>query len=261
MNDAQINKSRALYYAMFSRFFVFSSDNRRYFELLNLLNILKDNPMDSTTGEAFKSILSKIDSDSNVKLMLEFDDIFHSPETMTVRTTASYFDENIESGKKRVEMQNFLAKTAIRRDEKTYSDYEDHIGFIFSVLAELSELVSEGEVQYKNTIHCIFEEILNEFIDEFSRELYEHESADIFKDVVVILKSFMTFERLYLEVSEYTPTAKPVEMHKEEEISEEEAARRARNKALRASGSKFKDGDDESCPVFVAYEVEDDIEE
>ncbi len=259
MNDAQINKSRALYYAMFSRFFVFSSDNRRYFELLNLLNVLKENPMDKTTEEAFENILSKLDPTSNVALMLEFDNIFHSPETMTVRTTASYFDENIESGKKRVEMQNFLAKTAIRRDEKTYSDYEDHIGFIFSVLSELSELVSEGATEYKNTIHCIFEDILNEFIDEFSRELYEHESADIFKNVVVLLKSFMTFERLYLEVSEPTTISKPVTVHKEEEISDEERERRARNKALRASGPKNKSDDNEACPVFVAYEVEDDM--
>jgi TorA maturation chaperone TorD len=259
MNDLQINKSRALYYAMFSRFFVFSSDNLRYFELLNLLNILKDNAMDSETEEAFNSILSKLDDTSNVNLMLEFDNIFHSPETMTVRTTASYFDENIESGKKRVEMQNFLAKTAIRRDEKTYSDYEDHIGFIFSVLSELSTLVSEGATEYKNTIHCIFEDILNEFIDEFSRELYEHESADIFKDVVVLLKSFMTFERLYLEVSENISAAKPMKVNSEEQISEEERARRARNKALRASGPKNKSDNSESCPVFVAYEVEDDI--
>ena len=259
MNDAQINRSRALYYAMFSRFFAFSSDNRRYFELLNLLNVLKENPMDSTTEEAFGNILSKLDPTSNVTLMLEFDNIFHSPETMTVRTTASYFDENIESGKKRVEMQNFLAKTTIRRDEKTYSDYEDHIGFIFSVLSELSELVSEGATEYKNTIHCIFEDILNEFIDEFSRELYEHENADIFKNVVVLLKSFMTFERLYLEVSEYALVPKPVSVHKEEEISDEERERRARNKALRASGPKNKSDDNESCPVFVAYEVEDDM--
>jgi len=257
MNDTQINKSRALYYAMFSRFFVFSTDARRYFELLNLLKILQENPMDATTKEAITDILETLDSDSNVKLMLEFDDIFHSPESQTVRTTASYFDENVESGKKRLEMQNFLAKTDIRRDEKSYSDYEDHIGFIFSVLSELSSQVAEGRTEYKNTIHCIFDEILNEFIDEFSRELYEHENANIYKNVVVLLKSFMTFERLYLEVSAPFDLKKPVAVNKEEDISDEERARRARNKALRASGPKK--GEDETCPVFVAYEVEDDI--
>jgi hypothetical protein len=69
----------------------------------------------------------------------------------------------------------------------------------------------------------------------------------------------MTFERLYLEVSEYALVPKPVSVHKEEEISDEERERRARNKALRASGPKNKSDDNESCPVFVAYEVEDDM--
>ena len=253
-NDEQINRSRALYYAMFSRFFVFSPDTTRYFELLNILNILKNNAMDSDTEEAFTNILDTMEPDSNVVFMKEYDDIFHSPETMTVRTTASYFDENIESGKKRMHMQNFLAKTAIRRDEKNYGEYEDNIGFIFSVMSELSNLIADGQTQYKNTVHCIFEEIINEFVDEFSKELYEHENAEIFKNVIVLLKSFMTFERLYLEVSEIAQKTSENKELKVDEISEDEKERRAKNKAKREA-----DKENESCPVFVTYDVEDDI--
>ena len=201
MNDKKINKARSLYYGLFSRFFVFSTDNKRYIELINLIDTLKENPLDPVTAKAFEEIREVLKADSNIKFMNEFDDIFHSPETMTIRTTASYHDENIESGKKRVEMQNFLAKTRIRRDEKKYSDYEDHIGFIFTVLSELCELQAEGHDEYSNTIHCIFAQILNEFVDEFAKELYEHESANIFKNLVVILKAFVEFERIYLEVS------------------------------------------------------------
>jgi len=200
MNDKKINKARSLYYGLFSRFFVFSTDNKRYIELINLIDTLKENPLDPVTAKAFEEIREVLKADSNIKFMNEFDDIFHSPETMTIRTTASYHDENIESGKKRVEMQNFLAKTRIRRDEKKYSDYEDHIGFIFTVLSELCELQAEGHDEYSNTIHCIFAQILNEFVDEFAKELYEHESANIFKNLVVILKAFVEFERIYSEV-------------------------------------------------------------
>lgn len=255
MKDKQINKARALYYAMFSRFFVFTSGTKRYFELVEIINLLKQNPLDNTTKDAFESLSSALKIDSNINFMNEFDDIFHSPETKTIRTTASFYHEDIECGKKRIEMQNFLAKTKIRRDEEKYSDYEDHIGFIFSILSELCELEYEGNTEYTNTIHCIFSEVLNEFVDEFSKELYEHESADIFKNVVVILKAFIEFERIYLEVSK--PTI-PLKINVEEpshNISEEEKARRAKNKAMKANGPKNKD----TSSVHIAYDVESDI--
>ena len=257
MNEEKMNKARALYYAMISRCFVFTTDNKRYFELIEFIDILKENPLDKSSALAFENIRAVIKSDSNIVFMKEFDAIFHSPETQTIRTTASYYDEDIESGKKRIEMQNFLAKTKIRRDEKTYSDYEDHIGFIFSVMSELCELIANGEEQYKNTAHCIFEQILNDFVDKFSKELYEHESADIFKNVVVLLKSFIEFERLYLEVQTPLPEQNNVKSKpKGEELSEAEIARREKNRLLRQKGPKEEQ---DACSIDIAYDVEDDI--
>lgn len=254
MKDNKIHKARALYYGMFSRFFVFTTDNTRYLELINIIDTLKENPLDASTSSAFEEIRKEIKSDSNVSFMKEFDSIFHSPETSTVRTTASYFDENIESGKKRSEMQNFLAKTKIRRDETQYSDYEDHIGFIFAVMSELCELISEDKTEYINTSHCIFDQILNEFVDEFAKEIYEHEDAKIFKNVIVLLKTFIEFERIFLEVSIPAPKEKVIRSHEERQdndISEIEAERRARNKALRAKGPKK-----EQEEVFVTLDVD-----
>ncbi|EDZ62921.1 hypothetical protein SMGD1_1711 [Sulfurimonas gotlandica GD1] len=257
MNEKNINKARALYYGMFSRCFVFTTDTSRYFELVNFIDILKENPLDKMSQEALLNIRELIKSDSNIAFMREYDEIFHSPETTNIRNTASYYDEQVESGKKRVQMQNFLAKTKIRRDEKAYCDYEDNVGFIFTVMSELCELIANGEDQYKNTAHCIFEQVLNEFVDEFSRELYEHESAVIFKNIVVLLKSFVEFERIYLEVS--TPVTKERILKREsqeDEISQEEIARRERNRLLRESGAKIEQ---ESCSVDVASDVEVDI--
>ena len=258
VDDQKINRSRSLYYAMFSRFFIFSQDSTKYFELLSLINILKENPIDDATSVAFKNLSNALQSDSNVNFITEFDDIFHSPESTMVGVTASFYDEQIESGKKRVEMQNFLAKTKIRRDELKYTDYEDHIGFIFAVLSELTQEISKGNMEYKNTVHCIFEQVLNEFVDKFSQKVYEHENAVIFKDIIVLLNSFMALERLYLGVS------KPVFRKKEEsvaplcdtDISDEERERRARNKLLKAQGAK---AEQESCAIGIPYDVEDDI--
>lgn len=254
MKNNNINKARSLYYSMFSRFFVFSSDNKRYIELVNLVNTLKENPLDSTTQKAFENLSNNLKYDSNVPFMLEFDEMFHSPQSATVRVTASYYDEDIESGKKRVEMQNFLAKTKIRRDEKACSDYEDHIGFIFAVLSELCSLIAEGEETYENTVHCIFSQILNEFVDDFSKEIYEHESSKIFMDVIVLLKAFIEFERIYLEVSIPAVKKRVTKAALSDQIDDVEKERRARNRALREKGPKK-----EQEKVFVTYDVEDDI--
>lgn len=257
MQDNQaIHKARALYYNLFANFFVTSKDLENYLSLTSLINILKDSPLDPESGKALQRISDSLDPSSNVVLLQEFDDIFHNPVTKKIRLTASFYDEGIESGKKRVEMMQFIAKTKIRRNEKEFYEYEDSIGFIFSLMAELTDLIANEQKEYENTVHCIFAEILNDFIDEFSKDLYEHESAVIFKDLMVVLHSFVEFERLFLEVSKPLPKQRVEESAScaVEEISDEEKARRARNKALKALGPKK-----EQEPTDIAYDVETDI--
>jgi len=253
MKDQAINKARSVYYGMFSRFFVYSQNTSRYFELLNMIKILKENPLDASTGEALNRIEDKLEGDSNVVLVQEYDDIFYNPSTTTIRTTASYYDEQLESGKKRLEMLDFMAKTKIRRDEKIFTENEDSLGFILTVMSELVTLVVEGEEQYNTLQHCMFAEILNDFVDQIAREIYEHETADIYKDVIVVLQAFMEFERLYLEISK--PKLKPREEFVQattDVLSDAEIARRARNKLLREAGPKKPKEE-----VFVTYDVED----
>lgn len=256
MQQEALMKARSVYYSMFSRFFVYSKDVTNYLELINILKVLSQNPLDNTTKVSIDNILEKLDSTSNVKLVQEFDDIFHNPQTKNIRVTASFYDEGVESGKKRVEMLQFLAKTKIRRNEKEFVEYEDSIGFIFTLMAELIELIIAGDKEYENTQHCIFSQILNDFVDDFAKEVYEHEEAVIFKDVIVVLKAFIAFERLFLEVSK--PVAKKAEESKTAcdtpEISEEEMARRAKNKAMKANGPKPQLNEND-----IAYDVESEI--
>lgn len=257
MQDQTLMKARSIYYNLFSNFFVYTKDITVYFELIKTLKLLESNPLDTTTKEAISRILSKLDPTSNVLLIQEYDDIFHNPETKNIRTTASYYDEGVESGKKRVEMLQFLAKTKIRRNETEFSEYEDTVGFILTLMAELNELIVNGEEQYKNTQHCIFAEILNEFIEDFAKEVYEHECSDIYKDVIIVLKAFIEFERLYLQVSIPEPREEVIREtpSSSNEISEAELERRAKNKALKAKGPKVPDAN----PADIAYDVETEV--
>ena len=241
MQDNQtINKARALYYNFFANFFVISPKSENYFELIRLLNILKENPLDDSSAEALNNISNLLDKSSNVVLFQEFDDLFHNPLTKKIRQTASFYDEGVESGKKRVEMLEFISKTKLRRDEKNYYEYEDSVGFIFSLMAELSDILANGQKEYGNTVHCIFAQILNEFIDEFAKDIYEHDKSNIYKELMVVLHSFVEFERLYLDVSKPLKKERIIKKQGDNwgDISDEERQRRERNRALKALGPK-----------------------
>jgi len=252
-----ITKARGLYYNLFANFFIVSSDVKNYLSIISLINILKEKSLDENSQIALENLSKSLDPTSNVDLIQEYDNLFYSPMSKNIRLTASFYDEGVESGKKRVEMLQFIGKTKIRRDEKQFHEYEDSIGFIFSFLAELCDLVANGEKEYENTIHCVFSQILNEFGDDVAKVIYEHESSNIYKELMVVLHSFLEFERLYLDVSK----PKPREISKVDNscdgISDEELERRAKNKALKANGPK--NPVDESCPIDMAYDVEDSI--
>lgn len=240
-NNQAVNKARALYYNFFANFFVPSKKFENYLELLRLLEILKQNAIDSSSATALENLSNLLEKDSNKTLIEEFDEIFYSPLNKKIRNTASYFNEGVESGKKRVEMIEFVAKTKLRRDEKGFAEYEDSVGFIFSFLAELTNLIANGERSYENTVHCIFAQILNDFIDDFAKDVYEYEKSKIFKELMIVLHSFIEFERLYLEIPKPEKKDKIAKKSNDNwgEISKEERERRERNKALKALGPKY----------------------
>ncbi len=69
------------------------------------------------------------------------------------------------------------------------------------------------------------------------------------------MKSFIEFERIYLDVSVPTVKAFTQKVEEEEEISQEERVRRERNRALRAQGPKKE----EACDLFTASNAEEEI--
>ncbi len=235
----QLNPARSLYYGFFSKMFVFSESEDRYSGVKDALEVMIANPLDTNSQEALKEIKEFFESGGDSLFVEEYDEIFHNPESKIVRNTASYYDEQVESGKKRVVVKNFLAKTRIRRDEKHFRETEDSVGFLVTFMHELIELIISGEKSYETLQHCLFVEVINEFIDEFIEELYNHPKANAYKSVAVVFNAFIEFERLYFDVAKPKLKLKPVKKESEgcEFISDEEAKRRAENRAKRAADS------------------------
>ncbi len=247
MNKEAVNGARSLYYGFFSKMLVFTSDEERFEGVKEALDVMIANPMDDNSCEALKEIKEFLETGGAKSLSDEYDSIFHDPSTSLVRNTASYYDEGVESGKKRLEVKNFLAKTKIRRDEKVFKEYEDSVGFLVTFMHELVELILKGEKSYETLQHCLFVEIINEFIDEFIEALYE--KANAYKSLAVVMNAFVEFERLYFDVAKPAPREKLV---KDEEpceyVSDTEAKRRAENRLKKSADSLTK-----SCSLEDSY--------
>lgn len=232
-NKQNISASRAAYYGILSKFFIYQDNlSERYFALKETLPILAENPLDDESKKALQRMATFFQTEENEKLIAEeFDKIFYVPDVKTLRNTASYYDDGIEGGKKQLEVKSFLAKTKIRRNEKYFKETEDSVGFILLFMYELIELIRQGNKEYENIEHCFFVQILNPFIDSFANDLFNHPNSNYYKDVAIILNSFMDFERVLFEVTK----PKLIDKTGEVIISRSERYKRAQNKARKGA--------------------------
>jgi TorA maturation chaperone TorD len=241
MNKEAVNGARSLYYGLLSKMLVFTEDTDRFDGLEEALGVMISNPMDANSLEALKEIRAYLKEGHREAIIEEYDEIFHNPESSIVRTTASYYDEGVESGKKRLEVKQFLAKTRLRRDEKQYKEPEDSIGFLVTFMHELIELILSGEQGYDTLQHCLFDEVINGFIDDFTVNLYEHKNANIYQSLAVVISAFIAFERLYFNIEKPRPKEKATQQAEScEHISDTEAKRRAQNRIEKNAESLVK---------------------
>jgi len=241
MKKDEVNPARSLYYGFLSKMLVYSEESGRFDGLTEALEVMIANPLDANSAEALKEIHAFLEAGSYEALIEEYDAIFHDPESPIVRTTASYYDEGVESGRKRLVVKQFLAKTKIRRDEKHYKEPEDSIGFLVTFMHELIELILAGEHSYDTVQHCLFDEVINGFEDALIVDLYEHERANAYRSLAVVMQAFLEFERLYFGVSKPKPKSKVVRDNEScEFISETEERRRAANRVARSADSLVK---------------------
>jgi TorA maturation chaperone TorD len=247
MDKASLDPARSLYYGLFSKMFVFTTQPDRYAGVSEALDVLIEHPLDNNSGEALRELKAFIDAYGYGGMVVEYDAIFHEPISPVVRTTASYYLEGFESGMKTVEVRNFLAKTRIRRNENEYKEPEDSIGFLMTFMHELIELIIEGHESYLSLHQCLFDDVINPFIDVFTERLYEHDKANAYQALAIVLRAFMTFERLYFEIQ--APKEDHIITPKGEQvfIADEEAKRRAANRAAKAAESLTQ-----SCEIDVS---------
>ncbi|ADG92639.1 conserved hypothetical protein [Arcobacter nitrofigilis DSM 7299] len=198
MNTQEVNKARALYYGLFSSLFSFINDNEKYENIQNIITLLSANPIDEHSDKALKAMKIFLQEKGLEKLQEENNEVFFSLSTSFIPTTASFYAEGRDDGKKRVEMTNLILQSKFRKDSENFKEAEDHVSFIFSFL---QTLIEQDFSQNENIlINDIYINVLNDVIDLFIKKIYSHESSIFYKEAAILLKVFIELERTYLNI-------------------------------------------------------------
>lgn len=204
MDHKAINQARVLYYTFFAKVLDFPEKENVYQELMALLSVFDTNPLDEVTQEAFKAIRERFETQGLALLKQEYNDVFVSPESSFIPLSASYYDEGRDDGQKRVEASGILLRSQFRKNKPLCNDAEDQILFLFRLMRRLIDANDEESLALSREL---FSSILNDCIDEFTGHLFDHEKSVVYKQTAVILKAFIAFERLYLDVAPSTKVA------------------------------------------------------
>ena len=246
-----INNARAIYYGLFGSLFAFVEDENRFKGVKETIELLLKNPFDENSKKALSNMLSIISSVSLETIAREYDGIFYDLSSDTVPTTASFYEEERDDGRKRALMVDYVLQSKYRRDEKKFSDLEDDIGFILSFMQKLIQDEVEGDEKSSFLEREVFRNVLNGFVDEFIENVYMHEYATFYQEVAILLKVFVEFERVYLNIAKPKERIKSTKK-KEVFISDAEAKRRLENK-------RKKSQDIVDCVLEEGGDVEDKV--
>ncbi len=250
-NTQAINQARALYYRLFSSLFAFVMKEDRFDGIENIIQILKNSAIDENAEKSLENMDRIIKSQGLSFISKEYDTIFYDLSSDPVPTTASFYEEERDDGKKRLMMVKYVLKSKYRKDSEKFSDLEDDAGFIFSFINKLILDEISGDENAKTLEKEVFENILNDFIDEFIENVYMHENSAFYQEVALLLKIFIEFERIFLDIKKPKEKIK-VKKEKKVFISEAEEKRRLENK-------RKKSEEIVECVLEEGGDVEDEV--
>lgn len=226
MDKEAINKARAVYYGLFASLFIFFEKEEHFQELIKTVEVLKQNPLDEYTDVALTNMHIMLKDRGFEALKQENSDLFFNPYASFIPITASFYDEQRDDGKKRLEMVNYVLSSKFRRDTDRFKELEDHVGFILLFMQKLILDTLAGDKNSEALSKEVFEHILNGFIDEFINNVYAHNSSHFYKELAVVFQAFLEIERLFLGI------AKPLHEEKRKIVALEKKQKKAPQKRV-----------------------------
>ena len=195
MKQNEINSARVVFYGLFASVLSFLETDKDFKAIQNTVDILSQNPLDENSEKALMEMKSILDNKGFEGLKDESNIVFFSPSSAYIPMSASYYCEARDDGKKRQEMLELVNLSNFRRDSEKYKDNEDNIVFMFNFMSHLIKNTLDGDEHSEKITRGVFEGVLNKIVDQFATNVYKHENSNFFKNMAIVLKVFIEFER------------------------------------------------------------------
>lgn len=226
MNKADMDMGRIVYYAFFSKIFVFTYDEDRFCNLLDICKVLQDCALDDSSENSLKNLVKEFENNGYEGLKKEYEELFNALKNQ-VRNTISYYDEGYETSLAHFNVRQILAKTEFRKDESKFKENEDSFGFVFTMMSIMLK-------DYESLCKELFVEFLNPYVDDFMLAIKNHPKSKIFLDITNIMESFFEFERVYYGCKKQVKDSNK----KITDISRSEMLRRESNKKRKEESAR-----------------------
>lgn len=201
MDRVSIHKARTVYYGLFASLFAFSFNESHFKAIVRAVDLLCVSPLDEDSGEALREMKSILETSTFRDVKDESDMVLFSPTTSPVPMTASFYDEQRDDGKKRVDMMRLVLQSKFRRNTEVFKENEDHIEFIALFMQQLIEEHVQGDEGAEVVAATVFETVVNPMVNQLSAKIFHHENSVLYRHAAVVLDSFAEFERLFLDVA------------------------------------------------------------
>jgi TorA maturation chaperone TorD len=190
-----IDQARAIYYDFFAGCFLYPLLEGRGALMAQQIKLLKSSPLEESLKEPFNYLEESLKTGGIGIFLKEYDDVFMIPmKGEMVLPYVSHYKEGRLNGEILAQIRQSLKALPIRRNEKSFKETEDHMGFLFLMMRYCIE-----EKEYVLQEQAIFNSYISPVVKEFMNEVKTHSSAKNYKYVIQILECFMAFEKEYLK--------------------------------------------------------------
>ena len=194
--NVEILKARSYYYEFLAMPFFFYETADKFNLWRAQLDELATNPLNEESANAFAE-LEKFDFKA---FKAEQNSVLFDLSYINVPLGISFYEEGRDEGAARLRAIEILKKSGYRRDVIKCTSSEDFVGFVFLLMVTFLRDEAKEEINEQSFSTELFESLINGFIDEFIDMLYDHERAEFFRSLALVMKSFFALERSLLAI-------------------------------------------------------------
>lgn len=194
--DETINQARAIFYDFFAGLLLSDLLKGREALILEQLERLGIAPLDEEAEKSFAILAFELNHEGGFqKIADEFDDLFCIPMSGdVVLPYVSHYKQGCFNGDILVDIRQTIKELPIRANSEIFKETEDHLGFLFLVMRYCIE-----EKNFRASEKEICKMYLLPYMNQFIEDICTNPKSNLYKEIAVILKSFMEFERNYIK--------------------------------------------------------------